>query len=446
MKILLIYPNARKELIGYGDLGAVAEPLALEYLAAGVKLDGHEVRILDLRLHQDSLDTVLTEYQPELVGVTGYSMHVLRMLAICARVKELLPSCHTAVGGHHATLLAEDFFEPQIDFVVCGEGVAPLRETLAALASGRPVRGLAGVWSRVEGRFESGGPPGKFSIEDIPLPDRTVTAADRASYFIDWMRPIALVRTTVGCPYRCSFCSLWRIMDGRYYTRDVDRVVGEIAGVAEENVFLVDDEAFINGRRMQLLAEALRHAGVNKRYFAYCRIDTLLRQPELMAQWRDIGLSRLFIGIEAISQKDLLEYNKRLRVSQIEDGLRAARKLGIEVFGGFVVNTDYTPNEFTQLVRFIKHHLIDYPSFTMLTPLPGTDLLSTFDHVTEKQPNGRPNWSLFDLQHLVTTTKLPKQEFERRYKDLYKVFSEKYSVHRDQVRLRDRSGAVVVDL
>jgi hypothetical protein len=34
MKVLLVYPCSANELIGYGDLGAIAEPLALEYLAA----------------------------------------------------------------------------------------------------------------------------------------------------------------------------------------------------------------------------------------------------------------------------------------------------------------------------------------------------------------------------------------------------------------------------
>src|SRR6476469_10578023 len=77
MKVLLIYPNARSELIGWGDLGAIAEPLALEYLAAGAISDGHEVRILNLRLHRQELDVTLESFQPDIVGVTGYSMHVL---------------------------------------------------------------------------------------------------------------------------------------------------------------------------------------------------------------------------------------------------------------------------------------------------------------------------------------------------------------------------------
>ena len=304
MKVLLIYPNLRKEIIGYGDLGAVAEPLALEYLGAGLA-DSHEVRILDLRLHADALDSTLEDFEPDLVGVTGYSMHVLRNLAICRRVKELLPTSLTVVGGHHATLLAEDYFEPQVDLVVCGEGVGPLREIVRARERRQPIRDIPGVWTRVDGTFVNGGPPPATDVDGLPFPDRSLTAADRDQYFIDWMKPIALLRTTLGCPYRCSFCSLWKIEHGRYHMRDIDRVVAEVASVREECIFLVDDEAFINGKRMLKLAQALKASGIRKRYFTYCRIDTLLRQPELMAAWVEVGLERLFIGIEAVSADEL---------------------------------------------------------------------------------------------------------------------------------------------
>lgn len=443
MKVLLIYPDARKELIGYGDLGAIAEPLALEYLGAGARLEGHDVRILDLRLHQDALERTLIDYRPDIVGVTGYSMHVLRMLRICGRIKEITPDAWTVSGGHHATLMPEDFFEPQVDFVVCGEGVGPFRKLLARLDAGDAITDIAGLWSRIDGTFVSGGAPEPFSVNDLPRPDRTLTAADRDAYFIDWMKPIALLRTTVGCPYRCSFCSLWKIMDGRYYLRDIEQVVDEIASVEERYIFFVDDEAFVNAKRMTRLAHAIRARGLDKRYFSYCRIDTLLRHREMMKLWREVGLERLFIGIEATSDRELDDYNKRIGVAQIEDGLRFARQIGIGIFAGFVVNTDYAAADFKHLERFIRHNQIDYPSFTVLTPIPGTAALESFDHIQEMQLNGRPNWELFDLQHPVVETRLPKREFKRRYKSLYRVFSEKYSIYRDSVRLRDASGGFV---
>jgi len=370
-------------------------------------------------------------------------MHVLRALAICRRVRALRPECRTVAGGHHATLMPEDFFEPEVDFVVCGEGVGPFRALLARLERHEAVRELPGVWSRVDGSFVSGGAPRPFAIDDLPRPDRSLTAPDRDSYFIDWMRPIALVRTTVGCPYRCSFCSLWKIMDGRYYMREIEGVVQEIASLEERFVFLVDDEAFINVRRMTDLALALQAAGVHKEYFAYCRIDTLLRHRQMMELWHQIGLRRLFIGIEATSDKELLDYNKRLGVAQVEEGLSLAKEIGIGVFAGFVVSPGQTEADFKRLERFIRHNKIEYPSFTVLTPIPGTSALQNFDQVKERQLNNRPNWDLFDLQHVVTDTRLPREEFERHYKDLYRVFSGKYAVHRETIRLRDAAGGFV---
>ena len=145
MRVLLIWPKPRNEVLGYGDLGAIAEPLALEYLAAGAKSDGQEVRLLDLRLNPQALDRCLEEYRPDVVGVTAFSMHVPAALAICRRVKHFAPACWTVVGGHHATLLPEDFFEPEVDLVVCGEGVVPFREILIRLDAHVPVTGISGV-------------------------------------------------------------------------------------------------------------------------------------------------------------------------------------------------------------------------------------------------------------------------------------------------------------
>jgi len=314
---------------------------------------------------------------------------------------------------------------------VVGEGAAPFRSILAAQQGKSQALSIPGVWALVGSLHLYGGPPAELHLDDIPVPDRTVALGDRPSYFIDWMKPVALIRTTVGCPYRCTFCSLWRIMDGRYHTRELDRIVDELATIPEDFVFLVDDEPFVNGPRMKELARKIEAARIRKRYFAYCRIDTLLREREMMTAWRNIGLERLFIGIEAITEDELTDYHKKLTVAQIADGLSRARELGIKVFAGFIVNPDYTRQDFKRLVRFIEHHRIDYPSFTILTPLPGTPALANFDHVLHRQPNGRPRWDLFDLQEAVIKTRLPLPEFMEEFHKLREVFAGRYTQYRD---------------
>jgi radical SAM superfamily enzyme YgiQ (UPF0313 family) len=453
MRVLLIWPNSRNEVLGWGDLGAIGEPLALEYLGAALTRAGHEARILDLRLNPRDLALTLAEYAPEMVGVTAFSMHVRRAVEICREVKALSPTSRTVVGGHHATFLPEDFFDPAIDFVVCGEGTAAIAELADAGLQGEPVK-VAGMWRHTGDRHILDAPAHDLSpdaLARMPRPDRSLTAATRDQYFIDWMRPVALMRTTLGCPYRCTFCSIWKAMEGHYLIRDTAEVVEELEEIEEPWVFLIDDEAFINGKRMIRLADAIEKAGIHKRFFTYCRIDTLLRQREAVARWRSIGLERLFIGIDAITTKDLDEYNKNCSISQIESGLATARELGIEVFAQFVVNTDYDRTAFKQLTRFIEHHRITYPSFTVLTPLPGTDLLPDFAAVTERQPNDRPNWDLFDCQNAVTRTSLSKAEFRREYRGLYKVFKGSYVEYRDHTFLVDDrespllGGRVLVD-
>ena len=56
MKVLLVQPSKPEKALGGEDFH-IYEPLALEYLAAGVAGD-HDVRILDMRL-EPNLDSVL---------------------------------------------------------------------------------------------------------------------------------------------------------------------------------------------------------------------------------------------------------------------------------------------------------------------------------------------------------------------------------------------------
>ena len=440
MRILLVWPKARTDPEWGGDLGAVGEPLALEYLAAGAIMDGHEVRILDLRLRPDGLASEIGAFDPDVVGVTAYSMHVRAAVAVCSEVKRLRQSCVTVAGGHHATFLPEDFFEPSVDYVVAGEGVTPLRLLLKRIDDPKNQKPIPGLWRRDEdGTFHVEAPPIPVIAEGLPQPARHLTSQFRDRYFIDWMTPVASIRGSVGCPYKCSFCSLWKMSDGHYHRRDQRSFVEELRTVDEEFVFLIDDEAFINRRHMTALAEMLRAAKLKKRFFAYARVDTILRQQEVLRAWREVGLERLLVGIDGAFEKDLDVYNKGYRVPQIERALDVARDIGIEVLAQFVVNTDYTQKDFKRLIRFVEHHRIPYPSFTVLTPLPGTALLENFDRITSWQPNGRPDWDYFDTQNAVTQTALPPDEFRHAYRDLFRHFRGSYLQYRNQGNLRSKA-------
>ena len=125
MKILLIEPPKAPVTIGGEDV-FLFEPLALEYVAAGVNRD-HDVRILDLRLEKD-LQGALKEFSPDVVGITAYTVHVNTVRHLFEEIKAWNPQVLTVVGGHHATVMPEDFLSPFIDLIVIGEGVFAFKE------------------------------------------------------------------------------------------------------------------------------------------------------------------------------------------------------------------------------------------------------------------------------------------------------------------------------
>src|SRR5207247_2887039 len=153
--------------------------------------------------------------------------------------------------------------------------------------------------------------------------------------------------------------------------------------------------------------------------FRSCRVDSFLRDGDLMKRWVDLGLRRLFFGIESVLERELLSYNKKQNLRQIVDAVRIAKGMGLGLFCGFIVNPSYTPEDFEELKRFIRTEGIDYPSFTVWTPIPGiADGGTDYSQVIARQPNGRPDWSQFDLQHATIATRLPEQEFTRLHHSL----------------------------
>ena len=174
MKILLIQPAKPAKALGGEDF-SIFEPLALEYLAAGVAGD-HDVRILDMRLDPD-LDAVLRDYQPEVVGITSYTVHVNTVKRLFQQIKAYNPEIVTMVGGHHATVMPEDFYTPFIDVIMAGEGVFPFREVMVRLEKNLALSGIPGAVRLENGAVVLRQGDQGLDLDALPFPRRDLTAA-----------------------------------------------------------------------------------------------------------------------------------------------------------------------------------------------------------------------------------------------------------------------------
>lgn len=401
MKILLIQPRCSAE---FTEEVFMHEPLALEYLGAGLKMDGHEVAVIDARIDCD-IEGAFERFNPQMAGITGYTNQVPIVKDIAARLKAINPDVFIVVGGHHATVRPEDFNEAFIDLVVIGEGVGAIREIVERLKHGRNFNDILGLGiPGAEMRYtEKRVHP---ELDSLPFPDRTLTEKYRNNYFNEWLKPLASIRTSLGCTSRCNFCALWAITDGKYLRRRPELVVEELKTIQETRIFFCDDESLCDVQRMKRLGDLIREAGIQKEFFLYARVDTIIRHPELFRQWRDIGLTQVFVGMESFSNRRLEGLNKGITTEEQAQAVKILDDFGILLYANFIVDPAFSREDFRELVRHVRKLNLKYASFSVLTPLPGTALydereseLLTKRHV------------MFDFMHTVLPTTLPLKEF-----------------------------------
>jgi len=409
MRILLIQPPKSPRTIGGEDV-FIYEPLALEYLASGVAHD-HDVKILDLRL-ENSFESTLVAFNPDVVGITAYTVHVNVVKTLFEKVKTWKAETLTVVGGHHATVSPEDFHSPFIDVTVVGEGVLVFKEIVRRFEKGKSVENIPGT---VVGRRKTiYNTDCSLDLDSVPFPNRGLTGKYRARYYSEWMKPLATIRTSKGCPYRCKFCAQWKVAGGRYYKRKPERIVEELAQISEPYVFFADDESLVDAERMSLLAQLIKQAGIRKRYFLYGRSDTISRHRELLELWKEIGLERIFIGLEFVQDDDLRYIRKNSTVKDNAEAIRILRDLDIQVYASFIVRPSFSRSDFTAYRDYCRQMKLNYATFAVLTPLPGTDLYEeTKDHLLTH------NFDNFDFIHTLLPTMLPLEEFYTELRRLY---------------------------
>ncbi|NIA06666.1 MAG: radical SAM protein [Actinobacteria bacterium] len=388
------------------------EPLALEMVAAYAP--DHEIRILDLRI-EDDLPGVLADFAPELVGTTALTPEVYAAREVLKTTKDICPDAFTVIGGHHATLLPQDFFLPQVDAVALGEGEMVFEQLVRALDEGRNLSSVPNLIWRQNGNFIGNKPAAtKINLDTLPLPRHDLVKQYRNEYFMLFDKPDSSVSTGRGCPYKCNFCSVWKFYDGKVRQMSAQRVVKEILAVETEHITFVDDNFLLNHARESEIVDLIRAEGVQKRYSMQCRSDSIARHPELVAKWGEIGLYGVLLGLEGASDRMLNKVDKKNTITANDEAIRILHDQGIIIWGAFIVDPNWTEDDFKRLRDYVTEKQITHTQFTVLTPLPGTKLYQQCNKelLTE-------DYKCFDTLHSVLPTRLGREEFYRHFAGLY---------------------------
>lgn len=369
-------PFIHKKLIG--------PPLGLLTLAAAVK--AHDVVVFDTKgeydLYPDSppleklVTSLLEKHKPDMVATTVISSEFYYGLEILQTAKNYNPQITTVLGGLHVTLCIEDCFHAAVDVAIRGQAGRQFRDLVEALDTGKSLHSVPGIYLRDETALKA--TEGKVlpwypANRDFLMPDRSLIERWRNTYWVKGApSPTTYIFTSLGCPYQCSFCSIWREHCGIYQQREMESIIDELQSIDYDIVRFADANTIVDVEFIDRLFSHIEAEGIQKEYIMDIRADTAVSHPKLIEKLARNGLKVVICGFESFKEAELNKYNKKSKPVYIEEAIRIFHDNGIMLRGNYVIPTDYSLADFRAMADYAGRHKVAYAGYTILTPMPGT--------------------------------------------------------------------------
>lgn len=418
MRMVLVQPPQGTRF-GFSRI-LTGEPLGLECVGGAVRSRGYDTEIVDMRLDPwDALDRAIDD-PPAALGIScAFTTDVYPVREVARFVKERWPELPIVVGGHHASLVPQDFLFPEshVDAVAVGEGEWTGVGIMDALRQGAALDTVPGVLTLAN--RDNGFVPRQFTreLDELPGPDRSLTTRYRRWYHHGPNPRSAFVETSRGCPFDCNFCSVWVFYNRRAGRRSPEKIVRELEGMKEEHVMFTDDIAFLNHESYKELGERILASGIKKSFSCETRCDLIIKYRDLFAMWRKAGLSAVFLGVEKIDDEGLAAIRKRTKggTSTNVEAIRTLQDVGITPLTIFITDPQWGEDDFDRLEAFIEAMKIPSAAFTIMTPLPGTEMYDQRKHEIVNH-----DYRFYDVVHAIVPTRLPIERYYERFARLHR--------------------------
>jgi radical SAM superfamily enzyme YgiQ (UPF0313 family) len=364
MRVLLAHPPL------YASL-EVTPPLGLCTLAAWLRHQGHEVRVLDLDLevkglseaqdiYQSVLARVVRDFSPGAVGITSMYNNSLQAQRMLQTVKQCDPFAVTIAGGSHFGALGRQALRriPQLDYAIEGEGEQAFSQLLTTLECGGTLSSVPRLHYRREGELRANPSAGLMDLSELPpiwsALDDTVDLKRYAETIPPGSsRRVIYIEAGRGCPFGCSFCATAPFWERKYRVKPVDRIVDEMRFLYEQygydGFMLVHDLLTVDREFLNRFSDAMMESRLPVEWMANHRTDINLRG--LLPKMKTAGCWAMFFGIESASDRLQKQMRKGLRREGVVSTIVDLSNLGIASTCSFVIGfPDETPEELSSTV------------------------------------------------------------------------------------------------
>ena len=476
LDLLLITPPSKDKV--FQELGrslvAVEPPVWSMLLASFVKSKGYSVLILDAEAEGIGFDETarrIIDTQATLTVFVNYghqpSASTQCMPAgreVCQRVVEGAPQLQTLVMGTHASALPRrTLVEEPYTYVCEGEGPYTVVHLLEELQSTQSrLNKVPGLWYRNNGTITHNPPAQNIFELDREIPGQAWELIDMSRYrahngqcfdHINDRQPYASLQTSLGCPYKCSFCCInapFGQAGIRYWSpQSVVKQIDHLVDTYDVKNIKIPDEMFVlNEQHVMDICDLIIERGYNLNIWAYARIDTI--KDRYLEKLKRAGFNWLALGVESGSQyvRDGVEKGRfgDTDIIRITDKIK---QHGIYTIANYIFGLpDDTHTTLQDTLALAQEINAEWANFYCAMAYPGSPLYTS---AKEKRlplpddPDG-PGWIGYS-QHAYESLPLPTDTLtSQEVLDFRDEAFEKYFTNPHyQSMIRERFGQSLVD-
>jgi radical SAM superfamily enzyme YgiQ (UPF0313 family) len=364
------------------------ENLAIRYLASALKAAGHTAELAPFSSPADAGEVLgaMARSCPEVIGLSmTFQRRAEEFGDLAQSLREAGFAGHLTVGGHFPTFAFREVLERYrvIDSVVRHEGEVTLVELCDRLARGEPLSGVRGlVHRREDGELHAEATrPLASDLDAIRFPKRVGEPQLHMGI------PAAFLVGTRGCYGHCTFCCINAYIDDaggeRYRSRSAANVADEVAQVRRERgarmlVFHDDDFFTRNATRdlarvTSLREEFLRRGVDDVALVLKARPDDL--DDAVFRVLADIGLLRIYIGIEAGSVQGLKTLGRGVDIGANQRALDFLRERDVYAcFNMLIFDPETRAASLRESLEFLRRNADVPMNFCRTEIYPGTPL------------------------------------------------------------------------